>query len=165
MQIQTPTIAQVRELPSLLTLTVPKDWEDLNGHVNVQHYLGVYNQTGPALFELMGIDENRFVVERIGFFELEHHTWFLNEIMAGDLITAYMRFIAKSAKRFHGVMFIANNTRGVVASALEFLTTGADLRTRRTSALTDDVAARIGDLITAHNRLAWPAPQSGAIKP
>lgn len=164
MQIKAPSVEQVRQLPNLLTMNVPKDWEDLNGHVNVQHYLGVYNLTGPALFELMGIDENRFVVDRIGFFELEHHTWFLNEIMVGDAISAYMRFVGISAKRFHGLMYIVNDSRSVIASALEFVTSGADLKTRRSAELSLDVAAKVRDLIDEHRRLDWSPSLSGALK-
>ena len=62
-----------------------------------------------------------------------------------------------------GVMFIVNETRNSLASALEFVSCGADLKTRRSAALKPDVARKIGELIEAHSRLAWPAPRCGAI--
>ena len=34
-----PTVAQVDDLPPLLEKVIPPEWQDLNGHVNVRHYL------------------------------------------------------------------------------------------------------------------------------
>ena len=160
-----PTVEQVRELPTLFAMTIPPEWQDLNGHVNVQHYLGIYDRAGWPLMEWLGIDASRVKVDKRGFFDLEHHIWYLAEMHVGDEVNAYTRFLGLTAKRFHGVMFIVNKTRGSLASALEFVTTGADLVTRRSAALPDDVAARVGALIDEHSTLAWPAPRCGSIAP
>jgi acyl-CoA thioester hydrolase len=34
-----PTVEQVLELPALMEKLIPPEWQDLNGHVNVRHYL------------------------------------------------------------------------------------------------------------------------------
>lgn len=160
-----PSVDQVRELPALLEMTIPPEWQDLNGHVNVQHYLGIYDRTGWPLMEWLGIDESRFKVDRTGFFDLEHHVWYLAEMHVGDVVTAHTRFYGRSAKRFHGAMFIVNKTRASLASVLEFVTTGANLETRRSAALPGDVAERVSALIAIHAELAWPAPGCGVIAP
>ena len=160
-----PTVDQVRQLPTLIELTIPPEWQDLNGHVNVQHYLGIYDRAGWPLMHWLGIDESRFKVDKTGFFDLENHLWYLAEMHVGDVVTAHTRFIARSLKRFHGVMFIVNKTRESLASALEFVTTGADLRTRRSAALPEDVGQRVSGLIEEHSRLTWPAPRCGSIAP
>lgn len=165
MRTPMPTIDQVRELPALLQLTIPAGWQDLNGHVNVQHYLGIYDQAGGPLMDCLGIDESRFRVDKLGFFDLEHHVWFLAEMHVGDVVSAHTRLLARSARRFHAVMFIVNITRSSLASALEFVTTGADLRTRRSAPLPEDVAGRLQRLIDEHSRLQWPAPRCGSIAP
>jgi acyl-CoA thioester hydrolase len=158
-----PTVEQVRELPALFEMTIPPEWQDLNGHVNVQHYLGIYDRSGWPLMAWLGIDESRFKVDRIGFFDLEHHIWYLAEMHVGDVVTAHTRFYGRSAKRFHGALFIVNKTRESLASVLEFVTTGANLDTRRSSALPEDVAERVGRLLDEHSRLTWPAPRCGSI--
>lgn len=160
-----PTIDQVGQLPELVRLTIPAEWQDLNGHVNVQHYLGIYDRAGWPLMDWLGIDESRFRVDKAGFFDLEHHLWYLAEMHVGDVVTVHTRFIARSVKRFHGVMFIVNTTRVSLASTIEFVTTGADLRTRRSAVLPEDVAQRLAGLIDEHSRLAWPAPRCGSIAP
>ncbi len=160
-----PTVEQVRQLRTLLEMTIPAEWQDLNGHVNVQHYLGIYDRSGWPLLDWLGIDPDRFKVDKTGFFDLEHHIWYLAEMHVGDEVSAHTRFVGRSTKRFHGLMFIVNKTRGSLASVLEFVTTGADLRTRRSAPLPDDVGQRVSVLIDEHSRLTWPPPLCGAIAP
>lgn len=165
MPVTMPSLSQVRELPPLLTLTVPADWQDINGHVNVQYYLRIYDLTGEPLMRLFGISEQHFHDDKIGYFDLEHHIWYLAEMHVGDQVAAHFRFLSMGAKRFHGVMFVTNQTRGSLAAAMEFVTSGADLRTRRTTQLPTIVAQSLTGLIDQHSKLAWAAPVCGAITP
>lgn len=158
-----PALQELDDLPPLLERTVPAEWEDLNGHVNVRHYLELYDQAGWPMMGCLGIDERHFRDERRGFFDLEHHIWYLAEMHVGDSVTVHARFLARSAKRFHGVMFIANRTRQSVASVFEYVSTAADLEARRSAPLPAGVAARLDELIATHSRLAWPAPLCGSI--
>ena len=165
MPVAMPNLNQVRELPPLLTLTIPADWQDINGHVNVQYYLRIYDLAGEPLMRLFGVDERHFHDDKFGYFDLEHHLWYLAEMHVGDVVTAHFRFLQQNSKRFHGVMFIANQTRSSLAAALEFVTSGADLRTRRTTQLSATVARSLSGLIDRHSKLAWAAPVCGAIAP
>ena len=63
----------------------------------------------------------------------------------------------------HGVLFIVNDTLSQLASALELISIGADLRTRRTSELPPDVAAGLQAIIERHAALDWNAPRCGSI--
>ena len=45
-----PTAKQVLELEKLLEHTIPENWQDQNGHVNIQHYQTLYDLSGWALF-------------------------------------------------------------------------------------------------------------------
>jgi len=152
-------------LPALLTLTIPTDWQDINGHVNVQYYLRIYDLTGEPFLRLFGMDVRQYGADQVGCFDLEHHLWYLAELHVGDIVTAHFRFLSSGDKRFHGVMFIVNQTRDRLAAALEFVTTGADLRTRRTAKLTNTLAQTIAGFVEQHSRLAWTAPTCGAISP
>ena len=158
-----PTLRDLDDLPPLLERTVPAEWEDLNGHVNVRHYLALHDQAGWPMMGWLGVDERHFREERRGFFDLEHHIWYLAEMHVGDTVTVHARFLARSAKRFHGAMFIANRSRQSVASAFEYVSTAADLKARRSVPLAPDIAARLDELIAAHSRLTWPAPLCGSI--
>jgi len=158
-----PTVENVRDLPALLTVTVPPEWQDANGHVNVRHYIALYDQAGWPMLDWLGIDSRYFQVERQGIFDHEHHVWFLAETHVGDQLSAHARLLARSDKRFHGVMFLINITQARLACVIEFVSTGADLESRRTAALPDDVKRRLDKIIAAHGALAWQAPRCGVM--
>ena len=58
----------------------------------------------------------------------------------------------------HGMVFIVNDDTATLASTIEFLSIGMDLRKRRPAAIPGDVAARLGTIIDAHQRLDWTVP-------
>jgi acyl-CoA thioester hydrolase len=165
MKIHVPTIEQVDMLESMADHTVPPEWEDINGHVNVRHYLDLYNLAGDPMLERLGVGEAYFRAELRGFFDLEHHLWYLAEMHVGDRVSVHVRYLGRSAKRFHGLVFVVNRTRQSVASVLEFVGSGADLQTRRTAEFPPLVAERLDALIEQHRRLPWVAPTCGSIVP
>lgn len=163
MPVAMPTVEQVIELPSLMEKVIPPEWQDLNGHVNVRHYLELYDAASWPMLAAIGLDEKAFVERRQGLFDLEHHLWYLDELHVGDTVTVHWRFIARTVKRFHGVMFVVNRTRQRLASTFEYVSSGADLDARRTAPLPAEFAAQLDRLIAEHARLAWPAPVCGVM--
>jgi acyl-CoA thioester hydrolase len=60
-------------------------------------------------------------------------------------------------------MFVLDRTRGRLSSAFEYLSTGADLESRRTAPLPAALAAQLDRKIAEHSGLAWPAPVCGVM--
>jgi acyl-CoA thioester hydrolase len=163
MSIAMPGVEQVLQLPVLMERVIPPEWQDLNGHVNVRHYLELYDAASwPSLAEF-GLDASAFLERRQGLFDLEHHLWYLDELHVGDVVTVHWRFLARTLKRFHGVMFVVNRTRGRLASVFEYVSSGADLDARRTAPLPVEFAARLDRLIADSEALAWSAPVCGVM--
>ncbi len=160
-----PTVAQVDDLPALMEKVIPAEWQDLNGHVNVRHYLELYDAASRPRLAEFGLDASVFLERRQGLFDLEHHLWYLDELHVGDSVTVHWRFVARTVKRFHGVMFIVNRSRGRLASVFEYVSTGADLAARKTAPLPVEFAARLDALVAEHARLDWPAPACGVMAP
>ena len=127
-----PTPEQVRQLPELVRVRVPQEWEDLNGHVNVKHHLTMYDLTSDPLLELLGISEEWVRTQRVGLFDLEHHIWFLNEVHVGEEVSLFLSFTARNEKRVQGHVFLLNVTHERLASVVEFVSAAADLDARRT---------------------------------
>lgn len=163
MRVIMPDAAQLGSLPELGRVRVPAEWLDLNGHVNVQHYLSMYNLTSDTMLELLGISEDWVRREQLGLVDLEHHTWFQRELHVGEEVALYVRFMGRDAKRVHGLMFMVNVAAAEVASAIEFMSLAVNLATRRAAPLPAAVAERIDTLLRDHATLGWPAPCSGAI--
>ena len=163
LRIEMPTTAQVRELPELVRIRVPREWEDMNGHVNVQYHVAMYNECTDPILAMLGIDQEWVRTERVGLFDLEHHIWYQNEVHVGDEVGVHARFVVRNAKRMQGVVIMLNATRDCIASVIEFVCAAADLDARRTVTWPVRLAARLDAVIDEHESLAWPAPRSGAI--
>lgn len=158
-----PAAAEVRQLPPLMSTVVPAEWEDHNGHVNIRFYMALFERGGWPMVQAMGMDESYFRERRQGLFDLEHHLYYVNEIHVGEAVSIHARLIDRSAKRFHGLMFIVNDSRDNVAATLEYISSGADLEQRRTAPLPTDIAARLDAMVAAHRRLPWNPPLCGVM--
>jgi len=158
-----PTTAQLRQLPVHLSMDVPPEWKDRNGHVNVQYYLTLYELGGYEVLTEAGIDEAYLETHHFGLFDLEHHLHFRSEIMVGDHVRTHNRILHGNAKRFHGMYFIVDESRDELACTLEYVTAGVDLRSRRTAQFPEQMKRGIDQLIEKHRQLDWTAPECGAM--
>jgi acyl-CoA thioester hydrolase len=129
----------------------------------VRWYLALYDDAGDALYQMLGLSEEYLATSGMGGFDLEHHIWYRREVQVGDIVEIRVRFLARSAKLLHYVMFMANETRGVLASMFECVHAHADLSIRRVAPFPPHAAAKMDALIAEHCALAWPAPTSGAM--
>jgi acyl-CoA thioester hydrolase len=160
-----PDLDQVRELPVQLDFVVPPEWEDRNGHVNVQFYLTLFEMGGWRILEDGGFDEAWMRRQQYSFFDLEHHLHYLAEIGVGDRVTAYNRVVGTSDKRFHGLYLIVNETRGRLAGMLEYISSGVDMRQRRTATIPLELSEALARLCAEHQALSWPPPLCGIMAP
>jgi acyl-CoA thioester hydrolase len=160
-----PDLQQIRELPVQLDHVIPPEWEDRNGHVNVQYYLALFELGAWKVLEEVGVDEGWLQRHAYSFFDLEHHLHYLAEIRVGDRVTTYNRVVGKSDKRFHGMYYIVNETCGRLAGTLEYISNGVDMRQRRTATMPEELSRGLDRLYGAHRRLSWPPQLCGLMAP
>lgn len=158
-----PSVSQIAQLPVQLTTIVPPDWEDRNGHVNVQYYLTLYELGGYEMLNEVGVDEAFLTAHHFGLFDLEHHLHYRSEMLVGDQVSTYNRILHKNDRRFHGMYFIVNDRQDKLACTLEYLTAGVSLRTRRTAPFPDGMRRGLDLQIEKHRQLEWTPPLCGAI--
>lgn len=160
-----PGLEQIRELPVQLEMVIPPEWEDRNGHVNVQFYLALFELGGWVVLEDVGIDEAWLKQQEFSQFDLEHHLYYRAEIRVGDQVSTYNRVLGRSDKRFHGMYFIVNETHNRLAATLEYITAGVDMRVRRVTPFPEELADGLDVLLGKHRELAWVAPICGLMNP
>jgi len=160
-----PKPKQIRELPVQLEMEVPPDWEDRNGHVNVQYYLKLYEIGGWGILEQDGFDEDWFKRHRLGMFDLENHLSYRAEIHVGDTVSTFNRILGTSDRRFHGMYLVVNDTRDELAATIEYVTACVDLETRRMASTPVGLKRHLDRVCIRHGQLGWPAPICGAINP
>jgi len=158
-----PHVAEVRQLTAGMRMTVPPDWQDRNGHVNVQYYLTLYELGGYDVLEEIGLAKDYFEQTHYGLFDFEHHLSFRTEIHVGDQVSTYNRILNMHHKRFHGMYFIVNDSRDQLACTIEYITAGVDLQSRRTREFPPQLYQGLLPILQRHQSLSWPAPICGAM--
>jgi len=136
---------------------LPAD-EDRNHHMNMRWYLALYDEAGDAMYPMLGLTADYFAASGMGGFDLEHHLWYPAGVRIGDTVAIRARILARSEKLMHYMMFMVDETRGMLSSLFECVHAHADLSARRTAPFPVQVAAQIDAFIAANSALAWPAP-------
>lgn len=159
-----PTLHEVQQLPQWLERTMPAEFADANGHVNVRNYLALFDDTGWAFFASLGIDEAYLARRRASVFDAEHHLWYHAEVQIGAHVAVHLRALGRSDKAFHGMCFLADLSEGRIASTFEFVIVHVDIDERRGASIPHDVANPFDALVAEHAQLTWPAPVSGTLE-
>ena len=147
-----------------LRLTVPESWQDANAHMNIRWYVVIFDDAGDVLHDRLGLTPGFHRANQTGTMDLEHHINYVGEVMPGEEVSVYVRYVAASEKRLHYLMFLVNESRGRLAAIFECMNAFADLKTRRLAPFPRKTALRISAAIQQHERLHWAPPVSGAMK-
>ncbi|RME43642.1 MAG: thioesterase [Caldilineae bacterium] len=158
-------VAKLEALPLFHRQTIPPDYLDLMGHMNIRWYMALYDEAAWKFFESIGMDETYCRTNHAGGMALKQFINYYAEVHAGQTVAIRTRILGRSAKRFHFMHFMVNETTGVLASTMEVLGTHADLNTRRTSPLPPQIAANIDAKLAEYRQLDWEAPVCGVIHP
>ena len=157
-------LAALEALPLYHRKTIPSDYQDLMGHMNIRWYFDLFARTGRKLFKYHGMDEDYFRDGQFGVFALKHFIQYYAEVHVGQSIAIHARLIARSEKRFHFMLFMINETTGKLAATFEALITHADLKIRRAAPMPAEITEKLDATLADLATLDWEAPLSGAIK-
>jgi acyl-CoA thioester hydrolase len=158
-----PSCHQVLELPVLLEGEVTPDFIDVNGHMNIRHYLDAGAQGADVMCRQIGIDDAYRAERRLGVFTAEHHIRYFTEMHEGGKFSVHTAYVERSAKAGHLLSFVLDRDAEVLSCTVEIILVGVGMDTRRPADFPPDVAARMDELIHASGQLDWPLPLSGAM--
>lgn len=158
------SLEKITALPQVYRVTIPPEYEDENGHMNIRWYLAVFDDAGYPFAASLGITPEYHRQHRTGGFDLEHHIHYLREVMIGDTVAVYIRLVGQTPKRIHYLMFMVNETRGTLASIFECINSFADMTVRRTTPYPPEIAARLEALLAQHQALDWESPVCGVMR-
>ena len=161
----TINLAQLEQLPCFQRTTIGNEHLDIMGHMNVRHYMGIFDEAAWHFFASFGMDQAYYSGGVGGGFALQQSVRYWAECRVGDVVSVRGRMIGRSAKRIHFMLFMGNETQGVLAATIETLGTHADMRIRRTSPYPAHIADRIDILVDKSDALDWAAPICGVIRP
>ncbi len=144
------------------TQTVPPDWIDYNGHMNVAYYTMAFDRALDEVYDRLGIGARLVESRRMGPMALQTQIHYLGELLEGTRFACDLRLLDADAKRVHVFLEMRNLDDGeALAATYESLTLCVDLAARRSAPFPDEPRARIERLLAAHRALPRP-PQVGA---
>lgn len=159
------TLDQVQQLDCFYQTEIEMSQIDVMGHLNVRHYVGIFDESTFAFFSAFGMDQAYYDSGNNGAFALEMHIRYLAEVRLGETVSVYSRFLGRTAKRIHFMHFMVNETRPNIAATLESVGSHANTAVRRTSPFPDHIARNIDQILVAHQKLTWDAPICGVMNP
>ena len=154
---------RIEVLPLYHQETIPVDYLDAMGHMNVRWYMALFDTAIWQFFKSYGLDQEYFKKEKSGVFALKHFIQYFAEVNVEETVGLRIRLLGRSDKRFQFMVFMINETTGKLASTLEVLGTHADLKIRRASPLAPVIAKKFDEKLAEDQALGWEEPLSGAI--
>lgn len=158
-----PTFDQLTDLPAYCEQVVPSAYEDINGHLNIRHYLGIASEGLDESLVDLGIPQNWPTVAKQTVFSAEHHLTYVAELCTGDRISVRVRLIGRSQRAAHAVAYLVDSTNERLSYVMEEIFLHVDMTTRRTSPWPDDVAAALDARIADDQALSWAPELSGSM--
>lgn len=157
-------LEQIQAQPFHGRVTIPAEYLDMFGHMNIQYYLKIFNDGIFDWCAQMGMDEDFFLREERGMYALEQHLKYMAEVREGETVAVYSRVFSRNDKRVHTMLFMVNETRQMLAATIEGMAVHVDRRAKRAVAFLPVIAALIDERIAADRELAWEAPHSQPLR-
>lgn len=158
-----PTLEQITQLPRTHRSTIPVDYMDDMGHMNVMWYTFLYSRAIRRLLEPVGLTRDYTQSQQAGTFALEKHLRYLAEVRVGEQVSVYSRLVSRHGSRFHLVQFMVNDSQQRVASIMETVSTHVDLVERRSVAMPPAIQEAFDSLLAKHLSIEWSPPLCGAM--
>ena len=160
-----PSAVELDSLPLTYRQTIPDDYLDAMGHMNVMWYTHLFGRAFGGLFNLIGFTHEFMEVNQSGSFALEAHIRYFSEVHVDHSIRIHTRLLGQSEKRIHLMHFMWNESKHDLAATFEVVSAHIDMTQRRMSPFPKVIAARLAQILSEHEALEWPAPTCGTMEP
>ena len=135
--------------------TVPEEWIDYNGHMNVAYYMLIFDHAVDALFDDVGLGRDYRERASGTTFTVEAHITYDRELVEGDEARCTARLLGCDEKRIHHYYEMFHGD-GYLAATVEFMSLHIDLETRKVTPFPDPIQARLAEMLAAHGELEVP---------
>lgn len=158
-----PSYAELAALPAYAARSVPAAHEDVNGHLNIRHYVGIASEGLDESLVECGIPQKWPSVAGSGIFTAEHHMTYLEELLTGDKISVRVRLVGRSERAMHALVYLLDDTHERLSYVMEEIFLHVSMETRRTAPWPEDVADHLDAAVAKHQALGFESPTSGSM--
>ncbi len=157
-----PTYDEIAALPAYAEQHIPAAFEDINGHLNVRHYLGIASEGLDDALAEVGIQKD-WVRHGFAIFSVEHHLTYLNELMTGDQVSVRVRLVGRSERAAHVLVYLLDDSTKQLSYVMEEIFVHIDMESRKSTPWPAEVATLVDARVAEHRDLPFAATLSGSM--
>ncbi len=158
-----PTYEQIVQLPAIFDQTVPDDFIDENGHMNIGDYFRLCSHAMWKTTISAGLGDEYIEEHEQSLFTVEQHMRYYGELRLGERFTVHARLLERSSRVVHGMAFVVDQEKGLLACTQEATLVHVSTAARSAVDIPADIAVELDALIGAGDSLGWDAPVCGAM--
>lgn len=159
-----PTFAEISSLPVVLEGTVPSEFIDANGHMNVTRYFKILTDATIQSCAEFGLWPDYQKDFRMGLYGVEHHARYLREILQDGRYSAHVRLINATDRAIHTMAFLIHQDTSQLTTTLETLFLNVDLETRRATPFNQSTVRALSASHRREKEREWSPQLSGVIR-
>jgi acyl-CoA thioester hydrolase len=156
-----PPIHQVRSLPAYFEMTVPADYIDENGHMNITKYFELATWAPWRRIGELGVDVDYIRHRQHSFFTVEHHIRYLGELRLDEPLSVRPAFVGRTDKALHNISYVVDESRDKIACTMEIMYVHVSMESRRAVPVPDDIATALDAEIAG---TTWAAADATGLK-
>lgn len=134
-------------------MTVPADWIDYNGHMNVGFYGVAFDRSLDQLLDLLGLGEDLVRTRAQGPYVIQTHLNFLRELRQGAQFFCRFRLLDHDHKRMHYFARMYDAADQAPCATQEGLIMNVSHDTGRSAPYPDRAMARLARMLDDHRNL------------
>ena len=124
---------------------------DQMGHMNVQHYIGMFDNGTWNLFAEIGLTADWMKENTRGMAAVQQNISYRREMTSGDLVEVRSGFLEISPRKVRFVHEMINRGTGEITAVAEITGVMLDTVKRRSVAMPDDVMAKAQNMVVEYD--------------
>lgn len=142
--------------PIFLDATVLEEWLDYNGHMNMAHYILLFDQALTNFYDHIDMGQAYVKQNGMSLFALEHHVIYQHELFCGEAINVHLQLLDMDRKFIHYFMRLVRPDGSLLSASMEQISLHMSMTSRRPTRFPDDPYTRLKAVFNDHQ--AYPVP-------
>jgi acyl-CoA thioester hydrolase len=124
---------------------------DQMGHMNVQHYIGMFDGGTWNLFAEVGLTSDWMTSNKLGMAAVQQNISYRQEMTSGDLVEVRSGFLEVSPRKVRFVHEMKNRGTGDVTAIAEMTGVMLDTDARKSAQIPEEILSRAGNMIVDYD--------------
>ena len=123
-------------------------WQtDFFGHLNVRHYVGMFDEATWNFFAAFGVTRDWFVDSNLGIFAVRHEIDYRRELHAGDVVVVTSSLLELGERKLWVEHRLREAVSGEEAAVMVLVAVCVDRGSGRSCPIPDDIRARAREML------------------